>query len=140
MAVVFNWVSQHNPFDTSQPELRSLSSGLTASDGDGINSDAVAEIGQSIQRMLNNVNVLAYSLKRSMQVRNLVELEKGVKIDSENVHVDPHALFSKLVILLERQDVTPFFKFELTPFPISLFKNFQMRQTNKAVLKQYLTS
>ena len=28
MAVIFNWVSQHNPFDPSQPELRSLSSHL----------------------------------------------------------------------------------------------------------------
>lgn len=45
-----------------------------------------------------------------------------------------------LVILFERQeDVTSFFKFELTPFPNSLFKSFQMRKTNKAVLKHYLT-
>ena len=109
MAVVFNWVSQHNPFHPSQPELQLLSSGLTASDGDGINCDAVEEIGQSIQRTLNKVNVLKCLLKRSMQVRTLAELEKSVKIDVEN------ALFSRLVILLERQeDVTPFFKLELT--------------------------
>ena len=77
MAVVFNWVFQHNSFNTSQPELRSLSSGLTASDGDSINCDAVEEIGQSIQKTL----ILECSLKRSMQVRTLVELEKGVKIE-----------------------------------------------------------
>ena len=63
-AVVFNWVSQHNPFDPSQSELPSLSSGLTASDGDGINCDAVEEIGQSIQKTLDNVNVLKCQLKR----------------------------------------------------------------------------
>ena len=141
MAVVFNWVSQHNPFDSSQPELRSLSSGLTASDGDVINCDAVEEIGQSLQKKVDNVNVWECWLKRIMQVRTIVELERGVKIDGEKVYVDPNALFSRLIILLERQEeLTPFFKFELTPFPTSLFKCFQMRKTNKAVLKHYLTS
>ena len=139
-AVVFNWVSRHNPFHASQPELRSLSSGLTALDGDGLNCGAVEEIGQYIQKTRDNVNVLECSLKRSIKVCTLVEFEKGVKIDGENIHVDPNALFSRLVILFERQeDVTPFFKFELT-FPTSLFKSFQMRKTNKAVLKHYLTS
>ena len=37
MVGLFNWVSQHNPFDPSQPELRALSSGLTESNGDSIN-------------------------------------------------------------------------------------------------------
>ena len=140
MAVVFNWISHHNAFDPSQPELQSLSSGLATSYGDDINCDLVEEIGQSIQKTLDNVNVLECSLKRSMQVRALVELEKGVKVDGNYVHVDRNALFSRLVILLERQDVISFFKSELTPFPNFLFKSFQMRKTNKAVLKHYLTS
>ena len=45
-----------------------------------------------------------------MQVLILVELEKGVKIDDENVHVDPNAFFPRIVILLERQeDLTQFY-------------------------------
>ena len=76
-----------------------------------------------------------------MQVRTHVELAKDVKSEGENVHVNPNALFLRLVTLLERQeDVTWFFKSELTPFPNSLFKSFQMSKTNKAVLKHYLTS
>ena len=70
-----------------------ISSGLTASDADCINCDVVEEIGQSIQKTLDNINVLERSLKRSMQVGTLVDLEKGVKINGENVHVDPNALF-----------------------------------------------
>lgn len=42
--------------------------------------------------------------------------------------------------LLCWKDVTPFFMFELTPFPNSVFKNFQMTKTNKSVLKHYLTT
>lgn len=75
---------------------------------------------------LDNVNVLQSSRKRSFQVYTLVELEKCVNIDGRNVHVDPNALFLRLVVLLERsEDVTPFFKFKLTPCPTSIFKNFQ---------------
>lgn len=63
------------------------------------------------------------------------------KIDGQNVHVDINSLFSRLVVLLERcEDVTLFFKFKLTSFPTSIFKNFQMRNTNKAVLKHHLTT
>ena len=79
-----------------------LSSDLTASDGDCINYDAVEEIGQSTQKTLDNVNVLECLLKRSMQVRTLVELEKGVKNDGENVHLDPNASFSRGLILFDK--------------------------------------
>ena len=45
-----------------------------------------------------------------MQVLILAELQKGVKIDDENVHVDPNDFFPRLVVLLERQeDLTPFY-------------------------------
>ena len=94
---------------------------------------AVEETGQSILKTLDIVNILECLLKKSMQVHTLVELEKDIKIDSENVHVNPNVLFLRLVILML------FFQFELTPFPTSLFMSFQMRKTNKAVLKHYLT-
>lgn len=65
----------HNPFDTSQPELRSVSSGLVASDGAGTNCDIFEVIGHFIQKKLDNVYVLESWLKRSSQMRALVELE-----------------------------------------------------------------
>lgn len=49
--------------------------------------------------------------------------EKYVKIHGLNVHVQIKALFSMLVVLLEKcEDVTPFFKREHTPCPMSRFK------------------
>lgn len=42
-------------------------------------------------------------------MRTLVELERLVKIDGRNVYVDPNALFSNLIVLLEScENVTPF--------------------------------
>lgn len=48
------------------------------------------------------MNVLESSLKRGPQARTLLELEKGVMIDGQNVHVEPNALFSSQFVRLER--------------------------------------
>lgn len=118
MTGVFSWISQYNPFDPGQPELRLVPSGLTVSDGSGINCNIVWETGHPIQKKLDNVNDLESSLRTGSEVRTLVELEKWVKIDSQNIHVDPKALFSRLVVLLERcEEMTSFFKFQLQEFP-----------------------
>ena len=80
-------------------------------------------------------------MKRSDKVITLANLQKCVKIDKKSVHVDPNTLFTRLVLLLERyEDVISYFKYELTAFPTSLFKNSQMRKTNKAALDNHLIS
>ena len=62
-------------------------------------------------------------------------------IDQETVHVEPLILFSRLLVLLERcEDTTPYFQYELTPFPAYLFKHSVMRKPNKSVLGTSLTS
>ena len=62
-------------------------------------------------------------------------LKIGVKVDKEKVHVDPLLLFSRLLVLVEREaDMKSYFKYELTPFPTSLFENGMMRKTAKSNL------
>lgn len=46
--------------------------------------------------------------------------------------------FSRLIVLERHEDMTVFFKFELIPFPTSMFKTFQMRKRHKAVRKHHL--
>ena len=47
----------------------------------------------------------------------------GVEIDKEKIHVDPMLLFSKLLVLIEREEeIREYCRFELTAFPTSLFK------------------
>ena len=128
-------------FDIQRPELRSLSSGLTASDGDGVNCDKVKEVGFLLQGKLDDVKYYEASMKRTEKVRTLNHLTKGIKIDQETVHVEPIIVFSRLLVLLERyEDTTPYFQYELTPFPTSLFKHSVMRKPNKSVLGTSLTS
>ena len=46
------WLDQFDPFETGDARLRSLSTGLAASENDEINCDEAESIGQSIQRSL----------------------------------------------------------------------------------------
>ena len=54
---ILKWLVQHNPFDIQRPKLRSLS-GLTASDGDGVNCDEYEEVGFLLQvKLLMTSNI-----------------------------------------------------------------------------------
>ena len=77
---VINWLTVHNPFDVNLQSLRSLSSGFTASDSDGINYDEMEEVGRLLQQKLENVNFLDGSMKRSDKVITLANLQKCVKM------------------------------------------------------------
>ena len=61
----------------------------------------------------------------------------GVKIDKEKVNVDPLLLFSRLVVLVEREEgMKRYFRYELTSIPTSLFENGMMRKASKSNLER----
>ena len=63
-----------------------------------------------------------------------------LKIYNEVVDIDPLILFSRLILLAEREEeTTPYFEYELTNYPLSLFKNGMVRSGNKVSLRNYLT-
>jgi hypothetical protein len=49
------WCEDPDPFNHDIPSLRSLSTGITATDEDGVNCDEVADIGRRIQPSLDGV-------------------------------------------------------------------------------------
>lgn len=129
------WFSQHEPFSMNEGRLRSLSSGLTATDDDGINCHRTEEVGAEIQQQLDNVAVTEATIKRSKQIKSLDHLYPGVQINKKKIHIDPNILFFRLIAIVQREeDMRPFFDYELTTIPTSLFKDNIMRKTNKAQL------
>ena len=66
------------------PPLRSLASGLAASENDGINCDVTGKVGSDIQGSLNIVSVRQVTMiKRHQMVHTLQwmnELKPGVKV------------------------------------------------------------
>ena len=110
-------IENHNPFDDNEPLLRSIATGLTATEGDGINCDEAEKIGQDIQA----------TIKKKDQIKTPELLKMGVEKDKENIHVDPMLLFSRLLALIEgEEEIREYFRFELKAFPISLFQNGMM--------------
>ena len=57
------WFSQHEPFNVNEHKLCSLSSGLTAVEGNSINCHKAEEVGRKIHKQLDNVSVLEASIK-----------------------------------------------------------------------------
>ena len=135
------WFDVHEPFDSEEWRLRSLSSGLTASEDDGVNCDCTEEVGANTQQKIDNVTVTEASLKRSNQIRSLNHLQPGIQINNKKYHIDPMILFSRLIAIVQREEyITQYFKYELTAFPISLFKDAGMRKTQKSQLAKAITT
>ena len=89
-------VNQHEPFNLNETKLRSLSSSLTASDGDDINCYNTEEVGRKV---LDNISVLEASIKKSEQVKSLDHLYPGIQVDKEKVQINPNLLFSRLIAI-----------------------------------------
>ncbi len=123
----------YKPFNLNQPKLCSLSSGLTDSEGDGVNCDEAEQVGAKIHKKLDNVSVVDASIKRSDQVLSLDFLQPGIQVEKKKVNIDPTILFSRLIDIVQREeDMAPFFEHELTTIPTPLFKNYCLRKTDKA--------
>jgi hypothetical protein len=136
---LISWFEIHDPFDPSQTLLKSLSSGLTALDDDGINCDDAENVGLEIQKSLDNKSVADAKIKRSEKVKTLSDLQSGVKLDGKAVSIDPIILFTRLTALIQREeDIESAFYYELTPEPTSIFKDGMMRKVEKSVLRNHL--
>ena len=79
------------------------------------------------------------TFKRNNQVTTLGKMKNIVKVNKQSVNIDPSKLFSRLLVISEREgDVKRHFEYELTPVPTSLFIETSMRKANKAQLILYL--
>ena len=74
-------------------------------------------------------------MPRKEKTDTLARLHSTLKTDNEVVNVNPFILFSRLMLLAEREEeTTPCFEYELTNYPFSLFKDGMMRNGNKTSL------
>jgi hypothetical protein len=139
LGTIQEWLDQHEPFNLNEPRLRSLSSGLTASDGDGINCNKTEEVGVHIHRKIDNMSTVEASIKRNDQVRSLDHLHPGIKVDKQKINIHPNHLFYRLIAIAQRdENMAPYFDYELTAMSTSLFKDNFMRKSVKSQLAQAL--
>ena len=97
-----NWFEDCSTF-TDTKELVSIANGITASIESSINCDNAEEIGVKIQQSLDNVNYQMSKIKHSEKVKTMSSLLSAVKIDNEDVTIDPMTLFSRLIVMVMRE-------------------------------------
>ena len=123
----------------NEPNLHSLSSGLSAADGDDINCDETEVVGMKVHKQLDKVSVIDASIKRKDQVYSLDHLLPGIQVDKKKIHINPTLLLSGLIAIVQREeDMALFLCYELTTFPTSLFKNNALRKNDKSQLARNL--
>ena len=135
---MLSWFADHDPFSDEIAELRSLSTGLTACDADGINCDDAEKIGAQIQASLDGISYNDAKIKRSQQVRMMQDLQPGVRIHDKTIKIDPSVLFLGCCAIGKRldADIEKYLSHEMSTFPPALFKDGYMRKADKADLAQ----
>ena len=107
MQTVLDWLEANNPLATDDNRLRSLSSGLVATDENNITCDNADEVGETIQKKWNEVDFTDVVCKKSDQVRPLALLQKLCTSGKKPILIDANSLFHRLVILVERSEDIP---------------------------------
>ena len=117
-----------------------LDSGLI-DDKETVTCDKAEEVGASIQKDLDGKIFSNFLFRRKNQIVTLQSLHSSVNIGTEHVTIDPLTLFLRSVVVVERKpenEITDYFRYELSPYPTSLFKDGMMRTAQKSKLKSYL--
>ena len=134
---IISWFNGHNPFSITEPCLKSLSTGLIATEG--INCDDAEAVNKNIQKSFDNLTVEEAKISKKDQVKTLDTLQTGMMIDSRTVYIKPLILFTRVAAIIQRDGcVTDHFKYELNPEPASLFKGGYMRKPSKSSLRNYI--
>ena len=139
--VIFrDWLEQRNPFTFVDEHLHSLTSGWVSVSAEHL---VLSEIRADLS---NHSKSIGWSKFINWNwnakcIRPLEVLGNVVKIDKEQVHVNPIILFTRLTAITEREDdVKKYFSLEMMPYPPSLFKDGLMRRADKAALRRALMS
>ena len=121
--------------------MRNLLTVPTAKTDDQIDCDQTEEIGKIINEKFDEISFSNSSIKRKEQVKSLEELKVGLKLDKETIYVDPSVFFSRLLLMIEREQRTiEYFRYELTPVPTSIFEDGMMTKSAKSLLMKAVTT
>ncbi|GBM57017.1 hypothetical protein AVEN_146044-1 [Araneus ventricosus] len=121
----------HDPF-TVVKKIISIASGVVGDEK--INCHSAREVGiTSMTRMFgqtfNNIE-----LKHVDKVLSLLTISSAMKVHDEKVPIDP-VLFQRMSITEFFEDeLQTFFKYELAPYPLSLFDAIGIRKTQKSAI------
>ena len=131
---LLGFLQDRTPF-VQDSSLRNIATGITA--GKEVTTDRARDVGCKILTNMAGQNVGDHSFKKKDHVVTMSH-KQSVKVDGENVNVDPQLLFQRLVMAAgDDLDVAENFKYELSTHPSALFEpNGLMREADKPALAE----
>ena len=134
---LYDWLIEHSPFITGEQPLMSLSTGVT--DTGEMTCHNAEIIGLEIQLKLDEVPLSGAKIKQKDSVRGFNDKLSTYSVNNKSVAINPTLLFTQLAALAGREEnVQKYFKYELTTYPMSLFKDGVMRKPDKAALRNLI--
>ena len=117
---ILMWLKENNPFLKIENEIRSLSTGITSEKV--VNCHNAESIGLKIQEKLDNVSLNEAKIKRTDKVICFDTQSNTIIIEKKSEQINPLSALAG-----REENVTEYFNYELTPYPMSLFKVFFLR-------------
>ncbi|CAG9769731.1 unnamed protein product [Ceutorhynchus assimilis] len=132
---IHKWLQDHNPFKCS--ELLSISTGIIASPD--VNCDKAQEIGEVIFNSHIEKHFTDIQCKRKDNIKNLASMNSSIKLHNTYIDFNPMQLFNRIICSNKTpEEIKHCFKYELSPYPLSLFKDGNLRKGTKSQLLQEL--
>ena len=129
-------LAAHNPSSPNSDSLRNIMNGVNADSS--VNADEAKCVREKILSSMNGKSPTDYTFKRSAQAITMAS-KSSVKINNDQVQVDPQLLFQRLIMACENSQLAELFWYELCSYPTSLFDfPLTLRQPQKPVLAEAL--
>ena len=121
-----------------------MSTGIVSVENkDFVNFEKAEQVGREIQKSFDNTPITKCTLKRKDVIRPISSLINVKSSKNANTTIDHHyqVMFVRLTAIAYRIDsIKNVFDFELTAYPLSLFKEGVMRKPDKPSLLKVLMS
>ena len=134
---ILSGLAAHNPFSLDgDNNLRNIMNGVNTDNN--VKADTAKSVGEKILSSMNGTLVTDYSFKRSTQAITMAS-KSSVKIDNDQVQVDSHLPFQRLIIACDNSQLEELFWYELSTNPTALFDSpFTLKQPQKPALADAL--
>ena len=125
-------LEEHSPF-SGETTLRNIITGINA-DKD-VNVQDLFIVGRDTVKQMEGQSVFSYLFKRKSKVKTLASA-RAIKVSDDRTN-DPALLFQRFLVVSQIEDLCPeeVLKYELSPYPPSLFKaKYILQKSDKAQL------
>ena len=116
----------------------SIFSGIVGNDS--INSHRAYEVGMKSVKSIIGQDFECVKFTRKNKVLSLQTVKSLVKVNNDTIPINPLLLFQRLCLNVDiKSDMEKYLKFELAPFPLSLFTENGFRKNLKSQLFDHFT-